>query len=282
MIAELGIMQGRLSPPVNKKVQAFPSGMWQEEFDWCAKLGLGCMEWIYEYPSALENPLETERGISEIRAFQSRHGVRVGSVVADYFMVKRLFSEKESELRRNCSVLERIVSRCAAAGIPILELPFVDSSALVTDSDMKEIVVNLRPALELAKRKNVKISLETSLPPERFLHLIEDFKPLEVFVNYDMGNSASLGYDAKEEIRTLGEFIINVHIKDRVLGGGTVPLGKGDTDFETVFRELKAVHYQGDYILQAAREDLGSGYQGTHFVETVKKYIEFVTPFIGI
>ena len=47
-----------------------------------------------------------------------------------------------------------------------------------------------------------------------------------------MGNSASLGYDAQEEIDLLGNKIINVHIKDRIRSGTTVPLGTGDTDFK--------------------------------------------------
>jgi len=74
-----------------------------------------------------------------------------------------------------------------------------------------------------------------------------------VKVNYDSGNSASLGYRPFEEFAAYGRRVGSVHLKDRRLGAGTVPLGSGDTDFTAVFESLKAVRYSGDFILQAAR-----------------------------
>lgn len=50
-----------------------------------------------------------------------------------------------------------------------------------------------------------------------------------------------------------GHRIGNVHVKDRVRGGSTVPLGDGDADFESVFRSLGASGYEGNYVLQTAR-----------------------------
>ncbi|MEW6092427.1 MAG: sugar phosphate isomerase/epimerase, partial [Chloroflexota bacterium] len=50
-----------------------------------------------------------------------------------------------------------------------------------------------------------------------------------------------------------GQRVGSVHIKDRLLGGGTVPLGTGDADFLALFESLKTVGYAGDYILQVAR-----------------------------
>ena len=48
-----------------------------------------------------------------------------------------------------------------------------------------------------------------------------------------------------------------MHIKDRVLGGGTVPLGTGDADFPAVFNGLARLGLPGDYVLQIARPDSG-------------------------
>jgi L-ribulose-5-phosphate 3-epimerase len=48
-----------------------------------------------------------------------------------------------------------------------------------------------------------------------------------------------------------------VHIKDRVRGGSTVPLGTGDTDFKALFGCLEAVAYRGDFVLQVARGEPG-------------------------
>ena len=48
-----------------------------------------------------------------------------------------------------------------------------------------------------------------------------------------------------------------MHIKDRRLGGGTVPLGEGDADFNALFSALRATNYRRDFILQVARDAEG-------------------------
>ena len=70
---------------------------------------------------------------------------------------------------------------------------------------------------------------------------------------YDIGNSAGLGYDTKEEIELLGKYIINVHIKDRILGGQGMPLGTGNADFGKTFAALRQVNYQGMFTFEVAR-----------------------------
>ena len=76
-------------------------------------------------------------------------------------------------------------------------------------------------------------------------------------VNYDSGNSASLGYSPAEEFAAYGERVGSVHVKDRILGGSTVPLGTGNADFEVLSRCLNEIGYAGDFILQVARGTTG-------------------------
>ncbi len=51
--------------------------------------------------------------------------------------------------------------------------------------------------------------------------------------------------------------IMNVHVKDRRLGGTTVPLGDGAANFESVFTALKRAGYTANFILQTARASDG-------------------------
>ena len=60
-------------------------------------------------------------------------------------------------------------------------------------------------------------------------------KKTNITVNYDIGNSAALGYDPIEELDSYGDKISDIHIKDRTLNGGPVVLGEGDADFEKFF-----------------------------------------------
>jgi hexulose-6-phosphate isomerase len=76
-------------------------------------------------------------------------------------------------------------------------------------------------------------------------------------VNYDSGNSASLGFDLRDEFAAYGTRIGSVHVKDRIQGGGTVPPGTGDANFALLFERLKDIDYKGDFILEAARGTSG-------------------------
>jgi hexulose-6-phosphate isomerase len=271
---QIGIMQGRLLPPIEGRIQAFPGRAWQEEFGHCQALGLTCLEWIFELRAVEQNPLCTDDGIAEIRALSTQHNVHVGSVVADYFMERLLFGEDRTGVQNACAKLAFLIEQCAKCGIPLVELPFVDNSSLRREGAAQDVQRNLREALALADQRGVKIGFETDLPPEAFAAFLDGFEPHRVYANYDMGNSAALGFDATEEIALLGSRIANVHIKDRVRGGGTVPLGEGDTDFAAVFAALAGCGYSGELILQAAREDLGADSDRSP-LETVRAYLEF-------
>ena len=85
-----------------------------------------------------------------------------------------------------------------------------------------------------------------------------------------MGNSASLGFDSKIEFLEYGSYIKNVHVKDRLYKGSTVPLGRGAVDFDAVFRGLSDLKYQGNYILQTARAKNGD-HQG--ILENYRKIV---------
>jgi hexulose-6-phosphate isomerase len=111
----------------------------------------------------------------------------------------------------------------------------------------------LRPALDVSERAGVELHLETSLPPTRFAALLDQLPHRKLKANYDSGNSASLGYAPRDEFGAYGSRIGSIHIKDRVRGGGTVPVGTGDADFPALFESIARVGYGGDFILQVAR-----------------------------
>lgn len=273
-------MQGRLCPPVGDKIQAFPGACWKDEFASSRELGLTCIEWVFEEPGFESNPLMSDSGIREMRHVSADSGVAIGSVVADYFMVKRLFGEPKPAIERAADTLRLLIRNCRAAGIPLVELPFVDASALKTEAEQAELIKNLERPLEDARKAGVAIGLETSLAPREFRRLLDALKPWGVRANFDMGNSSSLGFDPAEELPVLGKDIGNVHIKDRVRGGGTVPLGRGATDFGEVFRQLKALRYAGDFIFQSARQDLSSSTVKKSPRDAVREYLEFMRPYL--
>jgi hexulose-6-phosphate isomerase len=253
MATPIGIMQGRLVPPVGDRIQCFPQERWRDEFARAAEAGLSAIEWIFDFEDAEMNPLATDAGIAEVRRLSREHGVGVRSVCADYFMARTLVRATPDERAERLATLEWLVGRCGACGITRMVLPFVDASKIESEEDRSDVVAALEHAFPRAERAGVELHLETSLAPEEFRRLLDRVPHPMVRVNYDSGNSASLGYKPREEWTAYGERIGSVHIKDRVRGGGTVPLGSGDADFPALFASIRESGYQGPWVLQVAR-----------------------------
>ena len=103
------------------------------------------------------------------------------------------------------------------------------------------------------KRNGLRVAFETDLNPSDTVEFLSDFDPDLFGINYDIGNSASNGYLYSEEFSAYGSRILNVHVKDRNFGGGTVPLGDGDALLNETLSALEILGYSGRYILQTAR-----------------------------
>ena len=250
-------MQGRLTPPAGERIQEFPCGAWEDEFPAASAAGLGCIEWIYDRAGEGVNPIETESGRARLAEVADQHAVRVNSLCADWFMEHPLTGADGIDRREWLERLDWLLDRCQDLGIRHVVIPFVDDAAIDSKADADLVTEALREAATSARRTGVEIHVESSLPPPDLRSLIEAVAAQEVRINYDTGNSASLGYDPSDELSVYGELIGSVHIKDRMRGGGTVPLGEGDADIPAVMTGLRARSYSGDLILQVARGEPG-------------------------
>ena len=251
---EIGIMQGRLSPRIDGKIQAYPADTWQKEFQIAQEIGYAAIEWIVEKPVET-NSLMTESGKAEIKTIIASTGVRIDFVCADIFMQQPLVRMTEEIKSQNKEYLLEILKNAKEVGAVGVEIPFVDNSSIKNETEKQEFIDAMQDAFKLAKDLDLKISLETDLPPKEFKELLENIGLDYVLANYDIGNSASLGFDPREELENYGFRILNVHVKDRKLGGTTVPLGTGNAKIEYVFLKLKEIGYSGGLTMQAARGD---------------------------
>ena len=251
---EIGIMQGRLSPRIDGKIQAYPATTWQKEFEIAQEIGYAAIEWIVEKPVET-NALMTNSGKAEIKKVIASTGVRIDYVCADIFMQQPLVRMTEETKSQNKDYLLEILKNAKEVGALGVEIPFVDNSSIKNDNEKQELIDAMQDAFKLAKDLDLKISLETDLPPKEFKELLENIGLDYVLANYDIGNSASLGFDPREELENYGLRILNVHVKDRKLGGTTVPLGTGNAKIDYVFLKLKEIGYSGGLTMQAARGD---------------------------
>jgi L-ribulose-5-phosphate 3-epimerase len=256
-MAKWGIMGGRLVPPEDGRFQCFPREQWRAEFEHAANVPFDYIEWVYDLYGHDVNPLGNAAGIEELTKFTSSTGVGIRSVCADYFMDKPLVRCSPQELDERLQELARVLRNGRAVGVNRVVIPFVDASAIRSNDDAAAVQDALRAALPFAEETGIEIHLETSLEPAEFAKLLDRIPNPKLKVNYDSGNSASLGYSAAEEFAAYGSRIGSVHIKDRVLNGGTVPLGTGNADFAALFSCLEKIEYRGDFTLQVARRTAG-------------------------
>ena len=253
----IAVMQGRLLPPFDGCFQCFPRKQWREEFPLAAQAGLDAIEWIYDSAGESDNPLGTDRGLAEMLGLSEKSDIAVVSVCADYFMECPLAKAGAAEQEERLNKLLWLLDRCKLAGIRRIVLPFVDNSKIDNDAEEAHVVQVLRRVLEPAEKAGIELRLETSLDPKRFSSLLAKLPHPYLKANYDSGNSASLGYDVREEMAAYGDRIGSVHIKDRVRGGGTVPLGTGNANIPVLLSQLFRLGYKGDFVMQIARGEAG-------------------------
>jgi len=263
---QIGIMQGRLSPRIDGKIQAYPEKSWQNEFHLAKEIGYSAIEWIVEEPLE-KNALMSELGRDSINQLISETGVKIEFVCADIFMQQPFVRVSNSTVEENKRYLNQILVNAKKIGAIGVEIPFVDSSSIKNGVDYSELISRLQKGFELAGEIGIGISLETDLDANAFKELLERINLEHVKANYDIGNSASLGYDPMEELNSYGHKIWNVHVKDRKLKGTTVPLGSGDAKIKQVFTKLKEIQYSGGITMQAAR--------GENDVSTAKEQLTY-------
>jgi L-ribulose-5-phosphate 3-epimerase len=250
---KLGIMQGRLVPPEGQRFQSFPRQRWRDEFALAAAAGLDTIEWIYDAYGEDINPLATNAGIGDLQRSCAMHGVAIESVCADWFMDYPLVGVDAQIAQTRWHRLGWLMERGALLGINRIVVPFVDMAAIRNAHDAAAVAAGITSLDGAIDRTNVELHLETALSAADFAALLARVDHPLVKVNYDSGNSASLGYRPREEFAAYGSRVGSVHLKDRRRGAGTVPLGEGDADFDELFEALASHHYAGDFILQVAR-----------------------------
>ena len=269
----IGIMQGRLSPQINEYIQCFPNEFWKAEFFIASAVGLQLIEWTLDHQQIETNPFLNNH--AEIKNICSISGVSVESVTYDAAMQSPLVSNgriNDAEVTLLCKVLEN----ARVLGVKILVLPLVDG-ATVIDKHYLLYVKLLKYIGEKFLGSDLKIAIESDYPPKKLINFIEDIDCDWVGINYDIGNSAALGYDFDEEMKLTGKKILNIHVKDRALGGVTCPFGEGSNGLQNKISELFRLLPNCNLIIQGARSVVGNDVGiAVQYFEYIKGAIENV------
>ncbi len=233
---------------------------------------MDCVEFILDYNDAEQNPLLKEGGVEEILKVCDSTHVSVDTICADYFMIAPLHSTKEAVATKSKEILISLLKKSSRLGVTDIVIPCVDQSSLDNEEAVNRFAHQICDVLPDAEQQGINLSLETDLAPQSFVDLLSKLDSNRITVNYDIGNSAALGYNPVEELNVYGNRISDIHIKDRVLGGGSVVLGNGNAGFKCFFENLGRINYKGPFIMQAFRDDEG--------FKVFKEQLSWVAPYL--
>lgn len=244
-------MQGRLSPKVNNKIQAFPKKYWKAEFSKARKLGLKSIEWTLDYNNLYKNPIFSNKGQITIKKLSKKYSVKINSLTGDCFMQKPFWKKKNN--KKLIDDLKKIINCCKKIGIKFIVVPLVDNGSISNKKDRYNLIKSCKEIMRYLRNSKLKLIFESDFPPKKLKIFINKFDHNYFGINYDLGNSAALNYDIDDEFRLYGKYISNIHIKDRVKNGKTIRLGQGNANFLKFFKNLRKIRYKKNLILQSAR-----------------------------
>lgn len=264
---KLGIIQGRLAPPVNNQIQEFPEN-WKIDFEYAVALGLGHMELIItpkSFPHALNFPFW---GLLEYNV------IHKNTICCDHLIDSHI---KETDflaknLRPVCQYILKKTSQRPASSIHLptsnpypasITIPLLEKSK-ISIAELPEFTTAIQHYGEVFP--DIDFYFEMDAPYQLALELTS--KCPNFYLTYDTGNITAWGYEHSAYIYACKNLIKNVHLKDTKNGISVEP-GTGDTDFELIFKTLKKIGYNGGFTLQTARGETGKEF------ETIKRHKEF-------
>lgn len=267
MNSRIGFMQGRLSPIVDGRIQSFPWDFWEKEFILAEEIGIQMMEWTIDSKKLESNPILLPVERKSLSKLARECQISIPSVTSDYFMENPPWISNSEEV---CKIHQEIIAGMESIGSQVLVIPLVDNSSIINgevEFKFADFIFQIESTL---RKYGIKVAIESDFEPLKLSEFVSQFDSKIVGINYDIGNSASLGFDTAIELDLYGGRVINVHVKDRKLGGTTVPLGTGNADLPKTIQLLEEIGYKGNYILQTARAQ-----DGKH-AEAIAEYANLV------
>jgi len=112
---------------------------------------------------------------------------------------------------------------------------------------LQSVADGLRASLDYAEEKKVMLAFEDHFgigtKIDDFMKILELVDDDRLKVNLDTANATN--GSAVDLAKLVADRVVNTHLSDREGHNHQVVVGKGDIDFEGVFRELKKVGYDG-------------------------------------
>jgi L-ribulose-5-phosphate 3-epimerase len=248
----LGITQGRHLKKIKKKIQLFPDKKWKYELRLFNQTKLRYIEWVVSIDNYHQNPICLKNGFKIINQNLRKNRIKCRSVDLDFIVKEDPLNFPDEDIRFFLKKIKLIAHNSIKIGVKYLILPFLENSSPNNKARMNKLALLINKLREQTSKK-IFLLIETDLEPFKLQKFIKKMKN-KVYINYDIGNSASMNYDFEKEKKYF-EFVKNIHLKDRIKNGSTIRFGLGNANFIKIFKYLAKSKNKFDFTLQPARSD---------------------------
>ena len=192
----------------------------------------------------------------EMRAASTATGLKIHSVMNEAHWQFPLSSDDPEVVRKSVAGMETSLRNAALfkAGTVLLVPAVVDAKTSYADAWKRSQQVIRERILPLAAELKVVVALEEVwnkflLSPLEFARYVDEFQSPWAKAYFDVGNVVFYGFP-QDWIRTLGQRIVRVHLKDFKLerGAGKFTwknIGEGDIDWVEVRKAFGEIGYEG-------------------------------------
>lgn len=247
---KLSITQGRHLEIINNKIQLFPDKSWKNELKLFKLTQLKFIEWVISFENFHKNPICKKNGHILIKKYLQKNSIKCRSIDLDFIVKENPLNYIDRKLIKFYNKISTIALNSKKIGVKYLIFPFLENSSPNTDLKLVKLLEIFKQVQKEIPKK-MFILIETDLDPKKLLTLIKKMQN-KIFINYDLGNSASKNYDFLLEKKYF-KYVKNIHLKDRRKNGPTVRFGKGNADFKKMFNFLSKNKYKYDFTMQPAR-----------------------------
>ena len=240
----LGIVQGRLTFS-GKKLQLFPKDPFKE-FIIASKIGYDFIELFSERNINKQNPIWSGKGIKKYIKFAKLNKLKIYSFCDNYLINHSLASDKTKDF------ILMTIEKLHVLNIKKYIIPLYGKS-LINSKNKYKLYKNLSIIAKTCEKNKIELLVESNMTPKKFGILKKNISSKNCFFLFDSGNRITIKRNFVEDIRSFGNNIRHVHLKDKNFYGKNVIIGKGKVNFELFFSTLKKIKYKGSFAIESQR-----------------------------
>jgi sugar phosphate isomerase/epimerase len=206
-------------------------------FAFASRVGLNGVEVNPEYDGVTPRLMKAEVR-KQYFDVETKYGLKISSFSLGELWVDKLATDPSA-----VDKIKNLIDVCVLMDVHTMLLPsFINyDSTSATDT----MVERLKTVAPKAEASGVVLGIENYLNGERNATIIKRVGSPAVKIYYDIGNSATRGFDVPAEIRMLKDSIVQFHVKDY-----SGLFGKAKIDFTKFKQALYDIDYHGWLILE--------------------------------